>query len=755
MTPKVKPAVDLGLNTSQKNDKAAMAIISPVKEVATKYEGGNSYAWGVTWPGKCDKWGKDEAPIVDWDEVKQAFGMWKSFVPYNPFQYLGGFAAVMKEVASSKLPTKRPLRFLQTGPKAVCYAWARAADASRVVSCTSSSLEMPSEAEDAVSEASFQSADEEEDEDELNDFSENAGGASSSKDGGGQAAHDDDDDGEGGKRWNLKRDGDKGALEPIFNRLAEDREHVKISKMFSYVLRHAAHKLDVRIRKDGFVRLKDIMELKNFRPYTLEELMACVYFDEKERYTMVREFDGELLIRANQGHTMKVVEDDLLLEVITDPTTVSDCVHGTYLVHWPFIKRQGLSKVARNHIHLAPGLPEDGKIRGMRSTAELFLYIDVPAAMQDGMVFYRSKNEVILTQGLDGWLPVKYFIKAVKINYSTCDIEELEFDRNISMPSWAAELAPSGPGEAGSYTVKNLEALIAKCRKRMAEINELKAAAENGQTLSEEDQHKLDQYGAVYIELQSLEQRFRQHKGYRRESTQEKELRAKEEAEAATVVQRKDRAATPPWEKGKQSIESTTFKATDKEKAEWAALGKRRENAASFSEKPVKSEPDKDDPWAALGRGRLNSMNGQPATPSAEKATPKPAAGAGSESWRFGGKPEAAPAPKPASGPPRFFNSKLQQQKEQKEKEKGKAEAEKEQKKAEQSWRDRDSNWRSREEPKQEAAPKETPKAEAQMPAAPNMPQQQMSGGMAGLLLSLASQERDVPKQSSTTAMEA
>jgi len=28
----------------------------------------------------------------------QAFGMWKSFVPYNPFQYLGGFAAVMKEV---------------------------------------------------------------------------------------------------------------------------------------------------------------------------------------------------------------------------------------------------------------------------------------------------------------------------------------------------------------------------------------------------------------------------------------------------------------------------------------------------------------------------------------------------------------------------------------------------------------------------------------------------------------------------------
>merc|ERR1719188_2604235 len=96
---------------------------------------------------------------------------------------------------------------------------------------------------------------------------------------------------------------------------------------------------------------------------------------------------------------MKVVESDLLLETITDPTQVTECVHGTYLVHWPFIKRQGLSKVARNHIHLANGMPEDGKIRGMRATAELFVYVDVPRAMEEGVVFYRSKNDVILTQG--------------------------------------------------------------------------------------------------------------------------------------------------------------------------------------------------------------------------------------------------------------------------------------------------------------------------------------------------------------------
>merc|ERR1719413_209642 len=128
---------------------------------------------------------------------------------------------------------------------------------------------------------------------------------------------------------------------------------------------------------------------------------------------------------------MKGVDDNLLLELVEDPEVIAECVHGTYLVHWPFIKRQGLSKVARNHIHLANGMPEDGKIRGMRATAELFVYVDVPRAMEEGVVFYRSKNDVILTQGINGWLPPKYFHKAVRMDYNTCDIEELEFDDTV------------------------------------------------------------------------------------------------------------------------------------------------------------------------------------------------------------------------------------------------------------------------------------------------------------------------------------
>lgn len=493
--------------------------------------------------------------------------------------------------------------------------------------------------EDARSELSFESAADNDDDDfDLpQDVGRSVSRAPPGMDsGGGGLPPGMEDDGGAMERWNLKKDGNKDELESIWQRLTPEKEHVKISKMFSYVLRHAAHKLDVRIRKDGFVRLKEIMKLRNFKPYNLEELMAVVYFDEKERYTMVREFDGELLIRANQGHTMKVVDDNLLLEPVTDADTIGECVHGTYLVHWPFIKRQGLSKVARNHIHLANGLPEDGKIRGMRSTAELFIYMDVAAAMEDGVVFYRSKNDVILTIGLDGWLPVKYFHKAVRIDYNTCEIEEMEFDREVEAPKWAAEMAPIAPTEGNSYVVKNLEALIANCRKRLQEINEIKAMQENNPDteLSPEDLEKVSKHSQVYTELQSLEQRFRQHKGHRRENAQEREARQKEEAEATTIVDKKDRKVTPPWERGKKSeleaAGSKSMQVTEKEKAEWAALGKRRENAEKM---PRETAPrkEKEDPWEMMGKARLDAE-----TPTASRRVSKEDR-FGGDDFRFGG----------------------------------------------------------------------------------------------------------------------
>ena len=69
----------------------------------------------------------------------------------------------------------------------------------------------------------------------------------------------------------------------------------------------------------------------------------------------------------------------------------------------------------RLHIHFAPGMPkEEGVVSGMRGSCDVIIEIDMAGAMKDGIDFYISSNKVILTEGIDGLLPAKYFKKVMK-----------------------------------------------------------------------------------------------------------------------------------------------------------------------------------------------------------------------------------------------------------------------------------------------------------------------------------------------------
>jgi len=68
----------------------------------------------------------------------------------------------------------------------------------------------------------------------------------------------------------------------------------------------------------------------------------------------------------------------------------------------------------RNHIHFSIGYKEDKEvISGMRNNTNLFIEINIEAAMKDDIKFYISKNNVVLTSGIDGILEAKYFKKVV------------------------------------------------------------------------------------------------------------------------------------------------------------------------------------------------------------------------------------------------------------------------------------------------------------------------------------------------------
>ena len=200
---------------------------------------------------------------------------------------------------------------------------------------------------------------------------------------------------------------------------------VQISKALTYYLRHGAEKEGLSIRADGFVLVDALLAKPNLQSKNLSysKLKQIVDTNDKKRFELQEILDTEnnisqLYIRATQGHTMKSVEDDLLLTKIEDSTTYPIIVHGTYNKFWKSIKSQGLKTMTRNHVHLAPGYPgEKEVISGMRKNCDLFIQLDMEKAMADGMVFYLSKNNVILTSGFDKVIHPKYF-KLVKDIYN-------------------------------------------------------------------------------------------------------------------------------------------------------------------------------------------------------------------------------------------------------------------------------------------------------------------------------------------------
>ena len=70
------------------------------------------------------------------------------------------------------------------------------------------------------------------------------------------------------------------------------------------------------------------------------------------------------------------------LEEIHNSEEAPLVIHGTYGKNWFSIKEKGLSRMNRTHIHFAPGEPgQDGVISGMRSSCQLFIYIDIDKAI--------------------------------------------------------------------------------------------------------------------------------------------------------------------------------------------------------------------------------------------------------------------------------------------------------------------------------------------------------------------------------------
>jgi len=189
-----------------------------------------------------------------------------------------------------------------------------------------------------------------------------------------------------------------------------DKSHMNLSKKLSWILRHGAVDLGLTIETDGSILLNDIMKMDDFKNVTIKDIEDVVANNDKKRFSFSDDKrTAELRIRANQGHSHKVAENISNVELLKEITVANSlCYHGTYKKFAEEIRKTGLNRMGRKHIHLTNS---PNAISGVRPNVNAFVYIDMAAAMKDGMIFYISDNEVILTEGINGNIDPKYITK--------------------------------------------------------------------------------------------------------------------------------------------------------------------------------------------------------------------------------------------------------------------------------------------------------------------------------------------------------
>ncbi|KAJ4470152.1 KptA family-domain-containing protein [Lentinula aciculospora] len=211
-----------------------------------------------------------------------------------------------------------------------------------------------------------------------------------------------------GKAGNQKRGGGSGKLRG----LPKDSPAIRLSKTLSWLLRHGAQSEGLAMRADGYVKVADLLENSKMKSQSLDftGLQQIVDADSKQRYSLVCEI-GEWWIKASQGHSIKAVQLDLKPILTIEDIPSCTAVHGTTKTAWQSISSQGLSKMTRNHIHLAQGVSGENVISGMRKSCDIFIFIDIPKAIAAGIKFFLSDNGVVLSEGNEkGFLEPRFFL---------------------------------------------------------------------------------------------------------------------------------------------------------------------------------------------------------------------------------------------------------------------------------------------------------------------------------------------------------
>lgn len=170
----------------------------------------------------------------------------------------------------------------------------------------------------------------------------------------------------------------------------------KSSKFLSLILRHKPETIGISLSPDGWAEVDSLLQQMNSKGHSLsfDQLRYIVETNDKQRFSFN---ENHTRIRANQGHSIEV---DLALQPLVPPSVL---YHGTATRFIDSIKKEGLKRLNRQHVHLSSSM-ETASLVGQRHGKLALLTIDAKRMHEDKLVFFLSKNGVWLTEHV----PVKY-----------------------------------------------------------------------------------------------------------------------------------------------------------------------------------------------------------------------------------------------------------------------------------------------------------------------------------------------------------
>lgn len=163
---------------------------------------------------------------------------------------------------------------------------------------------------------------------------------------------------------------------------------VSKGKFLSLILRHCPEQANITLDSNGWTLVSDLLQKTNITKTELDEIIAT---NNKKRFEYSS--DGTS-IRACQGHSVQI---DLGLVPQTPPNVL---YHGTSIANLDSIMKTGLNKIKRTHVHLSSTINDAIKV-GARHGTPAVVVVDSKQMNADGVIFYKSNNEVWLTDFVD------------------------------------------------------------------------------------------------------------------------------------------------------------------------------------------------------------------------------------------------------------------------------------------------------------------------------------------------------------------